>query len=322
MNGTAGRRCRSPVGVAGEVGGGARPSGRAPSVLSLSTLKGRVWQGGVHVHDSRVPTRRRPSRVGAGAVAAVLLGAALVTGIAAASGRQGDTAPAAEDVRTYVVLARTRDGRFEFEPRALPIEPGDRVVWLNVNDFHSTTAYHPDNGKPKRIPPGTPSWDSGIFGLEVQAASFAHRFRKPGVYDYYCRPHEAVGMVGRIVVGAAADAPADLPGVPASTLPPVAQITGVAREVYRWEGLVNVPLWLLVESDSAEEAAVLADRLVRAFHAGRDGAAALRQQLRDPGAVARFEQNLGDLARAARLQAFEAAMAAADRLRDQLAVLR
>ena len=23
----------------------------------------------------------------------------------------------------------------------------------------------------------------------------------PGVYDYYCMPHEAVGMVGRIVVG-------------------------------------------------------------------------------------------------------------------------
>ena len=26
----------------------------------------------------------------------------------------------------------------------------------------------------------------------------------PGVYDYYCMPHEAAGMVGRIVVGSRA----------------------------------------------------------------------------------------------------------------------
>ena len=28
-----------------------------------------------------------------------------------------------------------------------------------------------------------------------------HTFTIPGVYDYLCMPHEAAGMVGRIVVG-------------------------------------------------------------------------------------------------------------------------
>ena len=31
--------------------------------------------------------------------------------------------------------------------------------------------------------------------------SFAVELTEPGVYDYYCIPHEHAGMVGRIVVG-------------------------------------------------------------------------------------------------------------------------
>ena len=32
-------------------------------------------------------------------------------------------------------------------------------------------------------------------------AHFDVTFRVEGVYDYYCLPHEAAGMVGRIIVG-------------------------------------------------------------------------------------------------------------------------
>jgi hypothetical protein len=39
---------------------------------------------------------------------------------------------------------------------------------------------------------------------------FEVTLRVPGVYDYFCGPHEAAGMVGRIVVGRP-DGPGTLP---------------------------------------------------------------------------------------------------------------
>ena len=51
---------------------------------------------------------------------------------------------------------------------------------------------------------------------------------EPGVYDYYCVPHEHAGMVGRIVVGEPGDwsgrPEGDLPEVALAALPPVETI--------------------------------------------------------------------------------------------------
>ena len=87
-----------------------------------------------------------------------------------------------------------------FRPRGLFIQPGQTVRWVNheVGNVHTVTAYHPDNGKPLRIPDGAASWDSGYL---MPDESFALKFDKPGIYDYFCIPHEHAGMVGRIVVG-------------------------------------------------------------------------------------------------------------------------
>jgi len=38
-----------------------------------------------------------------------------------------------------------------------------------------------------------------------------HTFTIPGVYDYLCMPHEAAGMVGRIIVGEPAARPGTCP---------------------------------------------------------------------------------------------------------------
>ena len=87
-----------------------------------------------------------------------------------------------------------------FRPRGLLIQPGQTVRWVNhnVGNVHTVTAYHPDNGKPLRIPEGAKSWDSGYL---MPQESFSVVFDIPGVYDYFCIPHEHAGMVGRIVVG-------------------------------------------------------------------------------------------------------------------------
>ena len=91
-----------------------------------------------------------------------------------------------------------------FDPVGLHIEPGDTVRWIQVNGYHSVTAYHPSNGdRELRIPEGAQPWDSGILLAEYPAkgSTFEHTFTVPGVYDYLCMPHQAAGMVGRIVAG-------------------------------------------------------------------------------------------------------------------------
>jgi len=86
-----------------------------------------------------------------------------------------------------------------FEPVGLRVEPGETVRWTVDRGVHTSTACHPENGEyPLRIPEGADAWDSGYLTGAGDACE--HTFRREGVYDYLCRPHEAAGMVGRIVV--------------------------------------------------------------------------------------------------------------------------
>jgi plastocyanin len=90
--------------------------------------------------------------------------------------------------------------RVWFDPIGLYVEPGTAVRWTVRENVHTTTAYHPDNDHhPLRIPEGATPWDSGF--LVNPGDHFEVTLVVPGVYDYYCMPHEAAGMVGRIVVG-------------------------------------------------------------------------------------------------------------------------
>lgn len=87
-----------------------------------------------------------------------------------------------------------------FDPLGVRVDPGTTVRWVLAESVHSSTAYHPDNANHSlRIPEEARPWDSGI--LTEPGASFEVTLEVPGVYDYYCIPHEAAGMVGRIVVG-------------------------------------------------------------------------------------------------------------------------
>jgi plastocyanin len=113
----------------------------------------------------------------------------------------------------------SRGSHVWFDPVGLLVVPGTTVRWVLEANVHSTTAYHPANGGwAPRIPAGAEPWDSGI--LTRPGEVFERRFDVPGVYDYYCIPHEMAGMVGRIVVvpeGGARDALRE-PGPAAGTL--------------------------------------------------------------------------------------------------------
>lgn len=88
-----------------------------------------------------------------------------------------------------------------FDPVGLLVSPGTTVRWVVAEpNPHTVTAYHPSNGnRPARIPPDAEPWDSGY--VQKSGAAFEKTFPVEGVYDYFCKPHEAAGMVGRIVVG-------------------------------------------------------------------------------------------------------------------------
>ena len=90
--------------------------------------------------------------------------------------------------------------RVWFDPIGLHVGPGTTVRWIVRESVHTTTAYHPRNDKHSlRIPESAVPWDSGY--LVHPGDHFDVPLTIPGVYDYYCTPHEGAGMVGRIVVG-------------------------------------------------------------------------------------------------------------------------
>lgn len=165
-------------------------------------------------------TRRRMLGMGGGLVAALSL--------APLAGRGADA--------VEIVMDGRRDGsRVWFDPVGLRIAPGQTVRWVNrdAGNAHTATAYHPDNGgRPRRIPDGVPPWDSDYL---LPGETFAVTLEMPGVYDYFCVPHERAGMAGRIVVGAApaAEWPAGggVPEAVIETLPPVDAIlrAGIVR---------------------------------------------------------------------------------------------
>ncbi|HCP80307.1 MAG TPA: hypothetical protein DIT67_01480 [Octadecabacter sp.] len=98
-----------------------------------------------------------------------------------------------------------RGERVWFNPLgvAIPADSTVRFVNHDPGNGHTATAYHPDNfDRVRRIPQAAAPWDSDFL---LPDESFEVTFTVPGVYDYYCIPHEMAAMVGRIVVGTPLD---------------------------------------------------------------------------------------------------------------------
>jgi plastocyanin len=107
--------------------------------------------------------------------------------------------PYSADPEVIEMRSDALGSRVWFDPIGLYVEPGTAVRWIVRENVHTTTAYHPNNDRHSlRIPDGAAPWDSGF--LVKPGASFDVMLTVPGVYDYYCAPHEGAGMVGRVVV--------------------------------------------------------------------------------------------------------------------------
>ena len=104
--------------------------------------------------------------------------------------------PAADEA---TVRMTTTSAGEHFEPHVTWVNPGGTVTFVNESGAHSATAYHPDYDRPLLMPEGAQPFDSGL--LSESGAEFKHTFEPPGVYHFYCEPHEAMGMLGSVIVG-------------------------------------------------------------------------------------------------------------------------
>jgi len=160
----------------------------------------------------------------------------------ATSTRGGDATPGADQlgaandlqssatVRAAVLDEDQGAGRFVFTPAVVWVESGATVTWEIQDAAHSVTTYHADNERPQRVPEDASAFDSGT----VDAGETVQRtFETPGVHNYFCKPHEGIGMVGLVIVdgpqgGPGTTPPDDLSGSAASNLSMLLELAGVA----------------------------------------------------------------------------------------------
>ena len=122
---------------------------------------------------------------------------------------QASNARAESDV-VDIAMNSTEDGsKVWYDPIGLLVQPGTTIRWMIMANVHATAAYHPDNDHHSlRIPENAKPWNSDF--LVNPGDHFEVTLTEPGVYDYFCTPHEQAGMVGRIIV-ASAGGPGTLP---------------------------------------------------------------------------------------------------------------
>jgi plastocyanin len=92
------------------------------------------------------------------------------------------------------------DNMMRFLPDTVRITAGESVRWRNGSDIIHTVTADPARAElpaSVRLPPGAPTFDSGDMR---PGDEFVHVFEHPGVYVYFCVPHERAGMIGVVRV--------------------------------------------------------------------------------------------------------------------------
>lgn len=127
------------------------------------------------------------------------LGGGVIAALAAPRAGQGNS------ITHIEMRGSARGERVWFDPIGLWVAPGTILRFTNrdPSNSHTATSYHPTiYDRTRRIPAAAHPWDSDFL---LPEAYFEVSLTISGVYDYYCLPHEAAAMVGRIVVGTPAD---------------------------------------------------------------------------------------------------------------------
>ncbi|KAB1189241.1 hypothetical protein GJR98_08535 [Haloferax sp. MBLA0077] len=106
---------------------------------------------------------------------------------------EGDVTLTVEELATLLAESTA----FHYEPTGLTVEPGDVVIYSAETPDHGVSAYHERHGRQNRVPEGVGPISSPLVPV---GGYWLYKFETPGVYDFYCPPHQIFGMVSRVVV--------------------------------------------------------------------------------------------------------------------------
>lgn len=115
-------------------------------------------------------------------------------------GGGGSASPPARDREPDGTTRVGMTNRLTFEAGVVRIRAGETVTWENGSALIHTVTADPERATEEEsvsLPEGARAFDSGDI---APGETFSHTFRVPGEYVYFCVPHEAAGMVGRVIV--------------------------------------------------------------------------------------------------------------------------
>lgn len=124
-----------------------------------------------------------------------------------AGGQPAAATTAAATGTVHEVNMELRDGQYIYDPAQLTIKVGDTVKWINLSGGPHNVAFYQD-----KIPAGAADVLNTAMTnrlgplsgplLTDSLATYQISFvgAPAGTYQYYCIPHEALGMKGSLAV--------------------------------------------------------------------------------------------------------------------------
>jgi plastocyanin len=110
----------------------------------------------------------------------------------------GSVAAQAQAKTVEVVVKQ--DAKTVFDPETVTINAGDTVSWSNPTFVTHSVTFDPSQAQTASnvvLPAGVAPFDSGSM---EQDQTYTHHFTVKGTYKYVCKFHEAMGMVGTVIV--------------------------------------------------------------------------------------------------------------------------
>lgn len=108
-------------------------------------------------------------------------------------------APALAQAKTIEVTMKNNPKAI-FVPASVACKVGDTVNWTNPGVITHSVTCDPAQAVDKAnavLPAGVQPFNSSNM---EQDATYSHTFTVKGTYKYFCKLHEAMGMVGTVVV--------------------------------------------------------------------------------------------------------------------------
>jgi len=99
-----------------------------------------------------------------------------------------------------VEVSMKQSPKMVFVPASVNVKAGDTVKWTNPYNITHTVTFDPAQAQTASdvaLPAGVAAFGSGDIEEE---GTFSHTFTAKGTYKYVCKYHEAMGMVGTVIV--------------------------------------------------------------------------------------------------------------------------